>query len=125
MIGNNILWIVMRALAEEGGQEVGDMGGTFAMLSSMLPLVLIVVVMYFMMIRPQRRKDKRVKEMLSQLKNGDRVTTIGGIYGTIVGIKDDTVTLAVGADKVKIVFERRAIRNVEEVSIENDGEMLN
>ena len=131
MAVNNLLWIVMRALAEgdaagaaEAGEEAAS-GGAFAMISSMLPLVLIVVVMYFMMIRPQRKKDKKVKEMLSQLKNGDRVTTIGGIHGTIVGIKDETVTLTVGADKVKLIFARWAIRNVDEVSIENDSEMLN
>ena len=131
MTGMNLLWLVARAAEEaadagaaEAGEEVAA-GGAFAMISSMLPLVLIVVVMYFMMIRPQRKKDKKVKEMLSQLKNGDRVQTIGGIYGTIVGIKDETVTLAVGADKVKLVFARSAIRNVEEISIENDGELLN
>ena len=131
MIGNNLLWIVARAAeeaADAGAVEAGEeaaAGGAFAMISSMLPLVLIVVVMYFLMIRPQRKKDKKVKEMLAALKNGDRVTTIGGIHGTIVGIKDETVTLAVGADKIKLVFARWAIRNVEEVSIENDGELLN
>ena len=127
MIGNNLLWII--ALAEdsgvaEAGEEVAA-GGIFAMLSTMLPLLLIIVVMYFLMIRPQRKKDKKVKEMLATLKNGDRVTTIGGVYGTIVGIKDDTVTLTIGADKVKLVFARWAIRNVEEISIENDSELLN
>jgi preprotein translocase subunit YajC len=127
MIGNNLLWIL--ALAEESGAaEAGEemaAGGIFQMLSTMLPLVLIVVVMYFLMIRPQRKKDKKVKDMLSKLKTGDRVTTIGGVYGTIAGIKDDTVTLTVGADKVKLVFARWAIRSVEEISIENDAELLN
>lgn len=124
---SNLMWILGRAVAEGTEAEVVDdaVGGVYALLSSMLPLVLIIVVMYFLMIRPQRKKDKKVKEMLSALKNGDRVTTIGGIHGTIVGIKDDTVTLAVGADKTKLVFARWAIRNVDEISIENDSELLN
>ena len=63
--------------------------------------------------------------MLAALKNGDRVCTIGGIYGTITSIKDDTTELSVGRDNVKLVFARWAIRNVEEVAIENDSEVLN
>lgn len=124
---NNLLWVFGRALAEEADAGVVDdaAGGMLAMVSSMLPLLLIIVAMYFIMIRPQRKKDKKVKEMLSALKNGDRVTTIGGIHGTIVGIKDETITLAVGADKTKLVFARWAIRNVDEISIENDSELLN
>ena len=91
---------------------------------SFLPMVIIIVVFYFLLIRPQRKKDKKVKEMLAALKVGDRVTTIGGIHGTIMGIKDDTITLGVGAEKTKLVFARWAIRNVDEVSIANDGETL-
>lgn len=125
---NNLLWIFGRAFAEGTDVAAGEdaaAGGMLAMVTSMLPLLLIIVAMYFIMIRPQRKKDKKVKEMLSALKNGDRVTTIGGIHGTIVGIKDETVTLAVGADKTKLVFARWAIRNVDEISIENDSELLN
>ena len=90
-----------------------------------LPLVLMLAVFYFMLIRPQRKKDKQVKEMLNNLKKGDRICTIGGIYGTILNIKDDTITLAVGKDNVNLVFARWGIRSVEEISIENDTEALN
>lgn len=123
----DLLMLAGRALAEEGAagaEEVAAEGGLIVMLMQFAPLVLIVVVFYFMLIRPQRKKDKKVKDMLSQLKVGDRVTTIGGIHGTIVGIKDDTLTLGVGAEKTKLVFARWAIRNVDEVSIENDSETL-
>ena len=88
-------------------------------------MILIFVVFYFFLIRPQRKKDKQVKEMLANLKVGDRVCTIGGIYGTIVNIKDDTISLAVGKDNVNLVFARWGIRSVEEISIENDTEALN
>ena len=96
--------------------------GVGEMLGMILPLVLMFVVFYFLLIRPQKKKDKKVKEMLAALKNGDRVCTIGG---TITSIKDDTIELSVGRDNVKLVFARWAIRNVEEVAIENDSEVLN
>lgn len=117
------------ALAETAtaaGTDVpAEMNPTAALLTTMLPMVLIFVVFYFFLIRPQRKKDKKVKEMLNNLKAGDRICTIGGIYGTIVGIKDDTVTLSVGRDNLSMVVARWGIRSVEEVSIENDAEALN
>ena len=96
-------------------------------LSMLLPLVLMGLVFYFMLIRPQRKKDKKVKDMLAALKKGDRVTTIGGIYGTIDRIKDDTIVLLIGqpnAQPTEMTVARWAIRQVEEVSVENDGEVL-
>lgn len=94
-------------------------------LVTFVPFILIFVVFYFILIRPQRKKDKQVKEMLNNLKAGDRICTIGGIYGTIVGIKDDTVTLSVGRDNTNMVIARWGIRSVEEVTIENDAQDLN
>ena len=105
--------------------EVGEPNAVASLLMTLLPMVLIFVVFYFMLIRPQRKKDKQVKEMLDNLKKGDRVCTIGGIYGTIISVKDDTFTLAVGNQNMNMVVARWAIRSVEEVSIENDAEVLN
>ena len=82
-------------------------------------------VFYFLLIRPQRKKDKKVKDMLSALKIGDRISTIGGIFGTITAIKDDTIELTVGKDNVKLIMARWAIRQVEDVKVENDVEVLN
>lgn len=99
--------------------------GVGEMLGMILPLVLMFVVFYFLLIRPQKKKDKKVKEMLAALKNGDRVCTIGGIYGTITNIRDEnTITLAVGPQDVPVMFARWAIRNVEEITVENDTEVL-
>ena len=89
------------------------------------PLILVFVIFWLMMIRPQRKKDKQVKEMLNNLKAGDRICTIGGIYGTITGVQDDTVKLSVGRDNTAMVVARWAIRSVEEVQIENDAQELN
>lgn len=82
-------------------------------------MIILMVVMFAVMIIPQRRRDKKVKDMLNALKPGDRVRTIGGIYGTIGSIKDDVVTLIVGPDKVRLVFARGAISTVENVAAEN------
>jgi len=115
------------AAGTAAGEAVAEISPVAAILQMVLPLVLMGVVFYFMLIRPQRKKDKKVKEMLDNLKHGDRVTTIGGIYGTIVGIKDETITLAIGqknAQPTEMTVARWAIRQVEEVSVENDGEIL-
>lgn len=101
------------------GSSIASLAVTF------LPMILIFVVFWFMLIRPQRKKDKQVKEMLNNLKAGDRICTIGGIYGTITGIKDDTITLSVGKDNMSMVVARWAIRSVEEIAIENDAQELN
>ena len=111
------------AAAAEG--ETAQVSTFAALATTFLPLILIFVVFWFMLIRPQRKKDKQVKEMLNNLKAGDRICTIGGIYGTITGLKDDTVTLSVGKDNLSMVVARWGIRSVEEVTIENDAQELN
>ena len=94
------------------------------MSSGLIIMIPMILIFYFLMIRPQRKKDKQVKEMLNNLKAGDRICTIGGIYGTITGIKDDTITLSVGRENMSMVVARWAIRSVEEVTIENDSQEL-
>ena len=111
------------AAVAEGEMPAG--AGLLGTLISLLPMILIFVVFYFMLIRPQRKKEKKVQEMLNALKVGDRVNTIGGIFGTITAIKDDTLELSVGKDNVKLIFARWAIQKVDDVAIENDSEVLN
>ena len=84
--------------------------GTASSLMSTLPLILIMVVLMAVMIIPQRKRDKKVKEMLASIRPGDRVRTIGGIYGTITSVKDD---------KIHLVFARGAISQIEEKGAEN------
>ena len=93
-------------------------------IAQFLPFVVLIVVFYFFLIRPQRKKDKEAKAMLDNLKVGDRICTIGGIYGTIVRIKDDVLTIEVGEQKTQMVFARWAVRNVEQLSVTNDSEQL-
>ena len=117
---------ILAEAAPAGGAAAGaaDATSPAGLISMFLPMVLIIGVFYFLMIRPQRKKDKKVKEMLAALKPGDRICTIGGIYGTIKGLRDDDVILTVGHQNTEIVMARWAIRNVEAVTVENEGELL-
>lgn len=92
------------------------------MLSMVIMIVVMVVVFYFLLIRPQRKKDKAVKDMLGALKVGDRICTIGGFYGTIDHIKDDSITLKLGSLENTVVIARWAVRSVENVKTENDSQ---
>ncbi len=77
-----------------------------------VPLGLVFLIFYFLVIRPANRKQRAVQEMLKALKNGDKVVTTGGIYGTVAGITDDIVQLRV-ASNVKIEISRNAIAGLQ------------
>lgn len=78
----------------------------------MLPLLLLIPIFYFLMIRPQQKRQKQWQSMLSSIKSGDRVTTAGGIRGTILSIKDDAVILRVAPDNIKVEVAKSAIASV-------------
>jgi len=78
----------------------------------MLPLLLLVPLMYFVMIRPQQKRQKQWQEMLAGIKTGDRVTTAGGIRGVILSIKDDAIIIRVAPDNIKIEVAKSAIASV-------------
>ncbi len=80
-------------------------------LGMFIPLILIMGIMYFFMIRPQNKKQKELQKKLDSLKKGDKVITIGGIHGTIVSTKEGTVVVKVD-DNTKIEFNRAAIATV-------------
>ena len=80
---------------------------------SFMPLIFVVVIFYFVMMRPRQRDQKKRKDMLAQMKKNDRVMTIGGVIGTVVLIKDDEVTLKVDETaNVKMTFIRGSIQKV-------------
>ena len=86
--------------------------GGLGNLGSLALPILFFVVLYFLMIAPNQRKQKKWQEMLGQLKSGDRVTTNGGIRGTVLTVKDDVVVLRVQPDGVKLEFVKSAIAAV-------------
>lgn len=81
-------------------------------LMSFLPLIFIFVIFYFLLIRPQQKKQKDHQKLVSGLKTGDKVVTTAGIHGLITNVKDATVTIKV-ADNVKIEFDKAAVVTVE------------
>lgn len=94
-------------------------GGLAATLVSFLPIVGMLVLMYFILLRPQQKKDKKATEMRNSIEIGDAVTTIGGIVGRVATIKEDTFVLETGADRVKMRFKRWAIQDVEKLNMES------
>ena len=73
------------------------------------PLIMVIAVFYFMLIRPENKRKKEAEELRSSIKEGDKVTTIGGIVGTVVNVKEDKFVLETGADQVRIEFLKWAL----------------
>ena len=89
--------------------ETAGTGTTATLLTTLLPFVVLIVVFYFLLIRPENKKKKALSEMRNALAVGDEVTTIGGIVGRVVHIKDDLVTIETSEDRVRIQITRWAI----------------
>ena len=77
--------------------------------SMLIMIVLMIAVFYFFMIRPENKKKKEMNEMRNALKVGDNITTIGGIVGDVVSVKDENIVIETGADKVRIEFTKWAV----------------
>jgi preprotein translocase subunit YajC len=81
-------------------------------LSMLLPILLFIPLLYLLMIRPQQKKQKQWQQMLAGIKSGDRITTAGGIRGTILSIKDDSIIIRVPPDNLKLEVAKNAIASV-------------
>ena len=90
-------------------------GGMGSMIVMMLA---VLAIMYFLMIRPQKKKDKQLQDLRNSLEIGDNVTTIGGIVGRVVAIKDETIVLETGTERNKVRFKRWAVQDVEKLVVE-------
>ena len=84
-----------------------------------LPLVIMLVLMYFMLIRPENKRKKEEAKMRNELAVGDDITTIGGIKGTICAVKETTVVIETGADRVRIEFTKEAIAARSSAAVES------
>ena len=92
---------------------------TESYISLFFTLALMLVMLYFMIYRPQKKQEKKDAAMRAALEIGDQVITIGGVVGRVVAIKDDTFVLETGADRVKIRFTKNAISSVEKLNMDN------
>jgi len=82
-------------------------------LGSIAYLVVLFGIFYFLLLRPQQKKNKQLKEMRASLKVGDKITTIGGLVGKIIKVTEDEITLETGADKLRMTFKKWAIATVD------------
>ena len=114
-----MLDLILRAGEAAGNAGTGTgasteemMGTTYGSLASIALLVLMFVVFYFILIRPQRKRDKELKEQMSKLSVGDRVVTIGGLVGFVANIKDNEITISTSAANTLVTFTKSAISSV-------------
>jgi len=107
-----------------GAQQAGEggTGGGLSGIMNFLPFILIIGIFYFLIIRPQNKKQKETQKMLAALKKGDKIITIGGIHGTIQTVKEQTVIVRLD-EGVKVEFSRSAISSVELVAKEEKEEI--
>ena len=90
-----------------------ESGGAFSLISTVVMLVLVVVFFYFFGIRPQKKQEKETKAMRDSLQVGDEITTIGGIIGKVISIKEETVMIETGHDRMKIRILKSAVRSID------------
>ena len=91
----------------------GAEGDPVSMLSPILMMVIMVVIFYFILIRPENKRKKEAEAMRSAVKKGDKITTIGGIVGVVVDVKEEKIVIETGADQVRIEFAKWAISSNE------------
>ncbi len=99
------LFVLFGGASAEGGADGGR-----SQVSSIIMLVVMAVAMYFLMIRPQKKKQKEEQQLRDSIQIGDEITTIGGIMGRVVTVKDDSIVIETGTDRVRMRFQRWAIQ---------------
>jgi preprotein translocase subunit YajC len=102
------MFLILNAAASILAQGGGGGGNPIL---TFLPIILIFVIFYFLLIRPQQRKQKEHQSMLDRISKGDRVVTSGGLFGTVVGVKDNIVVLKIAED-VKAEFAKSSISGI-------------
>ena len=103
-----------------GGSPGGE-GGSQSILVSLLPIILMIAIFYFLLIRPQQRKQKEHRQMLSNVRKGDEIITNGGIFGVVTGVRDDRITVKI-ADNVRVRIQKSAVSQVTKRGDEEDDE---
>lgn len=101
----------LKLLTDTSGVAANANEGTFmvTMLTTLLPIALMVLVFYFLLIRPEKKRSKKMKEMLDNLQVADEVVTTGGIIGRVLSVKEDTVLIETGSDRTRLRVLRSSI----------------
>jgi len=90
-------------------ETANDAASTGSLAGMLLPMLAMVAIFYFLLIRPENKRKKEAEQMRSSVKTGDKITTIGGITGVVVDVKDDKFVIETGADRVRIEFAKWAL----------------
>ncbi|MGD1816893.1 MAG: preprotein translocase subunit YajC [Pleomorphochaeta sp.] len=102
---NSLLALMGTTAASSGTAQTGSMA------TSIITFGLIIVIIYFLIIRPQKKRDKEAKDMISSIAKGDKIVTIGGIHGTVVAVREQTVVIKVD-DNTRMEFSKSAVSSV-------------
>lgn len=108
----NAILAATTAATTAGASNAGGLAYTLIQLS---PFLIIIVVMYFLMIRPQKKKQKEEQKMRNNVRVGDEITTIGGICGRVLNIKEDALVIETGADRSKMTIKKWALQSVDTI----------
>jgi preprotein translocase subunit YajC len=103
--------LAISGLTLMAARPAGGEGQQGSWITTLMPLVVIFAIFYFLMIRPQQKQQKKHREMLAAIKKGDRVITRGGMHGTVFGITDNIITIEV-TNELKLKFNREAIAGI-------------
>lgn len=105
-----MLYLLEGAVATGNGGSGGGAGGG---IMSIVMIVVMIAIFYFFMIRPQRKQEKETAEMRNNIQIGDEITTIGGVIGKVISIKDNTILVETSGDRTKIRFLKTAVSRVD------------
>ena len=103
--------LMLLPTGEAGGAGTASSGNPLQSYGILIVMPLIILVFYFLVMRPQNKKQKEAKKMLEGLRKGDRIVTIGGLRGTVVSVKDDAIILKVD-DNTKLEYSKSAVATV-------------
>jgi preprotein translocase subunit YajC len=117
---NSFLFSLLLGAPQGAG---GEAPGAGSFVTSLIPFAAIIGIFYFLIIRPQNKKQKETKRMLDSVKKGDKVVTIGGLHGVIQSVKEQSVIVKVD-DNVKLEFNRSAISSIESAAKEEKAEKI-
>jgi preprotein translocase, YajC subunit len=107
--------LIIGAASAAASSKATATDSTMSMILSFAPFILIIVVFYFLMMRPQKKKEKKTQQMRESLQVGDNITTVSGVIGRVVSIKEDSIIIETGAERNKIQIKKWAIQTVDTI----------
>lgn len=111
--------ILAETTAAQGSEEVSGFAAFFSQYGGILMLVVLFVLMYFLMIRPQKKKQQEEQKLRDNVRVGDQITTIGGIVGRVVTVREDSLVIETGADRNKMTVKKWALQTNDTVHEDN------